>query len=1269
MSNQDLNIQIVISALDLATRDIEGVNKKVRELGEALTTSGYTHAAGLMDRFGEAVKGTTEPLAAATTKSLALAAALDAVITALAINVHQAATGYESVLSGLAKVSENGTEEARQYGEQLDVLAIKYGANGERLVDAMTSFKQAGFESADAIELVERATQMMISGEMDAAESSANLVSILKGFRAPASEAAHVVDLLNEVSNRYATDVRQLSDGMAGISPIAKAMGFSLSETAGLLTPIIEVYQSGAEAADALKMGLQRLTDDATPVTDALAQIGVSQTDANGALRSGREIFIDVASALGQLSDAERQQATAQLVGIEQAGRMAVVFGDLAKVMDVTSAAETSSGSAMAEVSTRMETSASKTAQADEKYRQLAVTLGNQLKDEITGVVTATGTLAAAFDAAVESGSLSPLLDAIRPQISALQSLIEAMASNLELAIEGVDWSPLVDGLTSASGELGELLSALFDGLDLRTVDGLRNAIQSVANVTGTFAHYVAGLLDGLEPLADTLSLVWEAMSRGQSTLPNIIGQIEGLGTSAHVVIPVIAQIASTVFGTVGTLADWAVKIGLAAAAWRLLVAAGVPVGPLLSTISSTLTSMLPTLLSVVGRFTGLTASIQGLAGAGALLIGYNVGGALREWAIESGQAADAGLIARTAYQLLATDVERLTHSIQQNQGKAAQHLAEISERTGVVVDSMDDLNRAEADGILVFDRATAQWVRAKTELQLLDEASQRMLADSEAMLAAHQQEADILTALTQTFARAGQAFDAATGAVGDQNTAVEHAVALSKAWTKQLEAEAQAHQRQTNLIDSATKAAVAEATSNADLMTRLGNETAARHYAADAIQAQVDGTRAKIETLQSAAELERQHAAEILDKAGAYEKLTEVEKQSRQELIDSANEKSNDAEALRHQADMQERQADETRRGAQQTRQSTEANAEHAESTDQVAAGIERAAAAAAAGGGQFDALRGIVERGRQELSQYGQAGQVALDDLIDTITIKGGGVGKWMDDFADGFRQIEARLSEAQQAQYAGASVLTQRLASLETISSRELYAIEQSARGFDMLDQQTLSGITSEVERLRRANQQLTDELDSTIAALQDELDRLTDNQDAIEQRDYEKRRRELQQTEDEARQSGNDEAAAQAAEALRLLDQVHQRKMQDLADERQERERTDREQTERENARDTSSQRPGSSGQGGGAGQIQTARQDAEALDEIDREYSQRRIQRREREARALREEAERTARHVANLGGGEQSLLQSGEFLRGLARRLEPELAAIERRKR
>ncbi|MEI2743965.1 MAG: phage tail tape measure protein [Candidatus Competibacter sp.] len=634
-ASNDLILQLVIKAVDLATKDIDGVHEKLESLRQVLAGNEFDRSAEGMRAFSGAVKDSTDPLALAAKNTLALSAAMTGVASYMASQAYQASKDYESALADLAKVLDGDKEKAKQYGDQLNRLALSYSQNGQQLVASMANFVQAGYDAKEAFDLVEQSVKLMIAGELEAGESSDYLVSILKGFKAPASEAAATVDLLNEVSNKYATDVKQLAIGMAGISPIARQMGLSMEETAGLLTPVIEVYRSGSEAADALKTGLQALTDDTAPVKAALDSIGVSQLDLNGKLRSGKDIFLDVAKAMLGLDAATKQFVIQQLVGVEQAGRMTQVFDNLSGYLGVTEAAINSAGSALKEIESRLDTAEAKGRRAEESFRQLAVTLGNTFKPQIAGVIGATGDLAAAFDRAVKAGDLAPLLNVIKPQIAAVENLFQAMANNLEGALAGVDWRPLTDAIKEFSGEFGEAMAALTDGMDLSSVEGLRNLLQALINLMGNFTQYIAGVVDGLEPFLDSLNILFKTVSDNSPTLANLAGQITGLATSANQVLPVISSLGGAIFGAVGQVVELSLKIGLLVGGLKLLSAAGIPVGSILGGLLSRFLALNPAVAGLLSSLAGLPGLVVGLAGAAGGL-GYAIGTVVNktvEWA------------------------------------------------------------------------------------------------------------------------------------------------------------------------------------------------------------------------------------------------------------------------------------------------------------------------------------------------------------------------------------------------------------------------------------------------------------------------------------------------------------------------------------------------------------------------------------------------------------------------------------------------------------
>lgn len=1015
-ASRDLLLELVIKAVDLATGDIESVNEKVKELASALGKSEFTHASEDMQSFGDAVKAATDPLAQATAKTLALNTAIVGLAGVLAGRAYDSAKSYESTLADLAKVIDGGMDSAKQYGARLNETATQFAQNGEAMVTAMTNFVQAGYDAEEAFNLVADSTKLMIAGELSAAQSSDLLVSILKGFKAPASEATATVDLLNEVSNKYATNVEQLAIGMAAISPIAKTMNFTMAETAGLLTPVIEVYRSGSEAADALKTGLQQLTANSGAVKAALASIGVAQTDLNGQLRSGRDIFYDVARAFIGLSDAQRGYLTQELVGVEQAGRMSQVLSNLGKVIETTTVGLNSSGSAMREVETRLGTAEAAGQRADEAFRQLSVTLGNAFKPQIQGVVAATGDLAAAFDKSVKAGDLAPLLNVLKPQIAAVENLIRAMADNLDAALASVDWRPLVDGLKAVSGELGEAFAKLTEGMDLTTVEGLRNLLQALINLLGNFSQFVAGAVDGLQPLLGALNTLFGIVAQSTPTMANLAGEISGLATSVNQIVPFVTQFGGALFGVLGTIAETALKIGLLVTALKLLSAAGIPVIPILGQLVQAFLALNPAVASAAAALAGFPGLVTALvAGAGAL--GYGIGTLINqfvEWASGGHTVGSmlADLVDRmtglndqllrnaTAEELAIARQQRLAREeaarakALEDAAKAEEEARQKSEATAAAQEKKLQLAAAEEETLrrleeqyaamgLVYDRATGQ-----------------ILRQGEATLQQKQQARELGTALEKVGAGADIMADQITAA-GQETLATFRKITNN--------AQATATQ-----INAAFRAAIAAANTEAEVreILKAYEEWAkgATRGAADVAQAtriaalrngelrlSVDSVADayKVLGITSSAILKQQADSAQL----AYERIRDSGTATAAEIIKAYDAAQKAAERFRN---AQSLLGDAEKNGTAGTRENTGAIKDNTAAVDANAGALNKNAKEAEANAGAAKSLAGFVKQLRDEVAALSEQALAAFERKMTNIgqTISAAGFRDLADD-----------------------------------------------------------------------------------------------------------------------------------------------------------------------------------------------------------------------------------------------------------------------------
>lgn len=639
-ANLELLLRIIASVDGL--KDVEGLQGAVEGLDPALSNlaerarDALNPMNGLAEssrNFGESVKQATQPLSDLAATALKVSAVAAALATALGGAVYQEAQKFESAQLGLQKVLGGTQEELEIYGEKLNALALEFGVSSNALNESMAAFVQAGFSADEAINLVTQSLKLKVAGDLEAGQSSEYLVKMLKGFGAQAAESARLVDVLNAVSNTYATDVQQLAEGMSRVAPIAKTMGLSFEETAGVLTPMIESFGSGAEAAEAFKTGILKLIDDSKPVKEALQSIGVSQTDLSGKLRSGKDILNDVMLAFQTADQSQKLFLTSQLVGIDQAPRMIEVFNGLNTILGVQETGLKAAGSAQAEVNIRLQSAETIANRTAESFRQLAVALGTNYRDEVKGVVDATGAMARAFLEAEKAGSMDGLFAAVKPQLEAVENLFRQMAKNLPAAFAQLDFSPLTSAITDLGGEVSDAFKAFMGSIDLTTVDGLRQLLQYLADSMAALLRFTAGALEQMQPFFEALGAGARFAAENADSIARLAGEVAGFSLTVNQLLPLLADFLGSTFSIIGTVTEAAFKIGLLVGAIKLLNLAGISVLPMLGQLAAAIGGMsvgTATLTAAFAGFPGVLLGVTAAAGATGYALG-NVGIALTE--------------------------------------------------------------------------------------------------------------------------------------------------------------------------------------------------------------------------------------------------------------------------------------------------------------------------------------------------------------------------------------------------------------------------------------------------------------------------------------------------------------------------------------------------------------------------------------------------------------------------------------------------------------
>lgn len=521
MADLSRTIQIVFEAVDNTGTGIAALGKGVGDLAGNLESA-------------------TEPFANLSKAILAF----DALVVGLAATLGSAAIEesreFQVSIAGVAKQLGDAGPPLEQVKKDIEGVGAAFGTNANDVADATADFLAAGFDYETSAKLVAASTALMIAGGLDAKTSTDAISASLAGFKIPAGEAAEasvkIGDVLNKIGDISSGSFDQIVDGFKTIAPTAKDAGLSMEQAAAAIATIVDTGYSGSEAANALKSGLVQLVDPPKDARVELEKLGVSLTDASGKQKLAGDIMAELAGKYGGLTEEQKLQTAAVIFGKDQAGKLNALLGDWGKSQDyvaqMTDKTTGAVGSMAKEVEIKLNTLDSKIKTTDEIWRQFLVHLGDKIVGggDYESLIVGLGKLGEALKGVIDDGDLDPLIKPFQDAFATIGKLFTDMAENLPEALDKIDWSKFEDAI----GDLKDSFGDMFGDIDLTTLDGLAEVIQTIIDLGAGLIKTSSGIIDGLKPLFEIIGGLVKGFADLDTETQKMIGTFLGLATTVN---------------------------------------------------------------------------------------------------------------------------------------------------------------------------------------------------------------------------------------------------------------------------------------------------------------------------------------------------------------------------------------------------------------------------------------------------------------------------------------------------------------------------------------------------------------------------------------------------------------------------------------------------------------------------------------------------------------------------------------------------------------
>lgn len=309
--------QVAIEAIDKVTSIVGRVGNTVK----SVTGKAWKITMGVIDKATAPIRGIFNLL-----KNPILQAGA---VFGISLGLKDTIDTYGQFESTMSKVKAVSGATADQM-ERLNAKAKEMGATtkftASEAGEAFTYMSMAGWDAEKMLDGISGIMSLSAADGLDLATTSDIVTDALTAFGLEAKDSAHFADVLAKASSSANTNVSMLGESFKYAAPLAGAMHYSVEDVSLALGLMANASVKGSMAGTSLKTALANMSSPTASMADVMKQYGISLTNANGQMKSLKEVLDTIRQKMGALSETEKTAAASTLFGKEaMSGMLAII--------------------------------------------------------------------------------------------------------------------------------------------------------------------------------------------------------------------------------------------------------------------------------------------------------------------------------------------------------------------------------------------------------------------------------------------------------------------------------------------------------------------------------------------------------------------------------------------------------------------------------------------------------------------------------------------------------------------------------------------------------------------------------------------------------------------------------------------------------------------------------------------------------------------------------------------------------------------------------
>ncbi len=254
---------------------------------------------------------------------------------------------FESGMSKVQAISGATAEDMKLLTDKAKEMGASTKFSATESSEALQYMAMAGWKTEDMLGGLEGIMNLAAASGEDLASTSDIVTDALTAFGLKASDSTHFADVLAQASSNANTNVGLMGETFKYVAPLAGAMGYSVEDTAVAIGLMANAGIKGSEAGTALRATLTRLVKPPKDAAQAMEQLGITVTNADGSMKPLSQTMDELRAAFSGLTAEEQTSMAASLGGQEaMSGLLAIVNASEADYQKLTAAINDADGAA-----------------------------------------------------------------------------------------------------------------------------------------------------------------------------------------------------------------------------------------------------------------------------------------------------------------------------------------------------------------------------------------------------------------------------------------------------------------------------------------------------------------------------------------------------------------------------------------------------------------------------------------------------------------------------------------------------------------------------------------------------------------------------------------------------------------------------------------------------------------------------------------------------------------------------------------------------------